>query len=269
MYDKLGTCMLGIALMTVTAIAAEPETAKIIKQPLPDKTVVLTFDDAVRSQITFVAPLLKELGFGATFYVCDFPRAPKDEDKYMTWDQIAELHNMGFEIGNHTRSHPHIGKIPEEKIIEELDYIDRQCQTRGIPVTTTFAYPGYGLNEKALPIFVKRGILFARAGGNRCYDPTVDHPYLVPSFDIAGTDEKKVIGFLNQVAPGKIAVLTIHGVPDLLHPWVNTPPEVFERYMKYLKDNGYTVLAMRDLAEYVDAEKARTQLENIWRKRFQ
>jgi peptidoglycan/xylan/chitin deacetylase (PgdA/CDA1 family) len=33
------------------------------------KVVVLTFDDAVKSHRTFVAPLLKELGFGATFFV--------------------------------------------------------------------------------------------------------------------------------------------------------------------------------------------------------
>ena len=34
-----------------------------------DRVVVLTFDDAVKSHRTFVAPLLKELGFGATFFV--------------------------------------------------------------------------------------------------------------------------------------------------------------------------------------------------------
>jgi len=33
-----------------------------------EKVVVLTFDDAVKSHRTFVAPLLKELGFGATFF---------------------------------------------------------------------------------------------------------------------------------------------------------------------------------------------------------
>ncbi len=255
--------------MTATVPDAGPQAGEIWKRPLPDKTVVLTFDDAVRSQITFVAPLLKELGFGATFYVCDFPRTPEDEDKYMTWEQIADLHGMGFEVANHTRCHPNIGKIPEAEIAEELDYIDRQCRAHGIPATTTFAYPGYGLNEKALPIFAERGFLFARAGGSRCYDPTADHPYLVPSFDIAGTDEGKVIGFLNQVGPGKAAVLTVHGVPDLLHPWVNTPPEVFEHYLHYLKENGYTVLAMRDLAEYVDTAAARDELEDVWKKRFE
>ncbi len=37
------------------------------------KTVILTFDDAVSNHRAFVAPLLKELGFNATFFVCEFP----------------------------------------------------------------------------------------------------------------------------------------------------------------------------------------------------
>ena len=32
--------------------------------PVPDKLVVLTFDDSAKSHATYVAPLLKQLGFG-------------------------------------------------------------------------------------------------------------------------------------------------------------------------------------------------------------
>ena len=38
---------------------------------------------------------------------------------------------------------------------------------------------------------------------------------------------------------------------------VNTPPELFKRYLEFLKTNGYTVLALRDLAKYLDPLKAR------------
>ena len=71
--------------------------------PIPDKTVVLTFDDAVKSHRTFVAPLLKELGFRATFFVTH--RWMGEPENFMTWQEIAELHQMGFEIGNHTWTH--------------------------------------------------------------------------------------------------------------------------------------------------------------------
>ena len=71
--------------------------------PIPDKTVVLTFDDAVKSHRTFVAPLLKEMEFRATFFVSH--RWMDDRENFMTWQEIAELHQMGFEIGNHTWTH--------------------------------------------------------------------------------------------------------------------------------------------------------------------
>jgi len=266
MPTKVGALLVGAGMAAAVAFSAGTNTAGTVCAPLPEKVVVLTFDDAVSSQYTFVAPLLKAYGFGATFYVCEFPCSPADKAKYLSWEQIAELNKMGFEIGNHTRTHAHIGKIPDAKIAEELNYIDEKCKACGIPKTTTFAYPGYGLNAKALPLFQDRGFLFARAGGNRCYDPTAHHPYLVPSFDIAGTNEQKVVHFLKQAAPGKIAVLTIHGVPDLMHPWVNTPPELFTNYMRFLKDNGYTVIAMRDLVRYVDVKKAQETLGPVWEK---
>ena len=50
----------------------------------------------------------------------------------------------------------------------------------------------------------------------------------------------------------------MHGVPDYAHPAVTTPPELFEEYLKYLHDNHYKVIALRDLAKYVDPIQARS-----------
>ena len=58
-----------------------------------------------------------------------------------------------------------------------------------------------------------------------------------------------------QARDGRIAVMTFHGVPDIKHPWVNTDPAKFESYMQHLKDEGCTVIAMRDLAKYVSVKK--------------
>jgi beta-mannosidase len=63
------------------------------------------------------------------------------------------------------------------------------------------------------------------------------------------------VSTVEKAKSGKIAVLAFHGVPDLDHPWVNTDPAVFAKYMKYLHDNGYKVIALRDLAKYVDPAK--------------
>src|SRR4051794_14180230 len=70
---------------------------------IPAKTVVLTFDDAVKTQLTNVAPLLKELGFQATFFISQ--HWMDDKANFLTWEEVAQLHGMGFEIGNHTWTH--------------------------------------------------------------------------------------------------------------------------------------------------------------------
>lgn len=71
------------------------------------RVVVLTFDDAVSNHATYVAPLLKRYGFGATFFVCEFPPDfATNKQQYMTWQQIASLAADGFEIGNHTLPMP-------------------------------------------------------------------------------------------------------------------------------------------------------------------
>ncbi len=62
-------------------------------------------------------------------------------------------------------------------------------------------------------------------------------------------------------------MLQFHGVPDRDHPWVHTPPDRFERYMKYLYDNKYTVIALRDLAKYVEPEAVPSDPTSIIRMR--
>ena len=54
-----------------SAAAPPGDPYGIMRKPLPAKVVVLTFDDACLSHATLVAPLLKKLGFGGTFYVSD------------------------------------------------------------------------------------------------------------------------------------------------------------------------------------------------------
>ena len=79
------------ATLSATLFQATRRTANATSNA--DRIVVLTFDDAVKSQRTIVAPLLKELGFGATFFVCH-QWMVADPDHYLTWQEIAEIHHL-------------------------------------------------------------------------------------------------------------------------------------------------------------------------------
>lgn len=233
-----------------------PVQAQVVKKKIPDKLVVLTFDDATASQYSIVAPLLKEFGFGATFFICEFPPHFQDSTKYLNWRQIRELDKMGFEVANHTRTHPAVSNLSAPQFLEQLSYIDHKCDSMGIAKPSTFAYPGYNYNQAVIDNLADLGYAFARAGGNRAYDPETDHPLLVPSWCMTATNKEQITGAFREAHDGKVVVLTIHGVPDTEHPWVTTPPELFREHLQFLADQHYTVVSLRELALYVDVKKA-------------
>ncbi|WP_200975635.1 polysaccharide deacetylase family protein [Echinicola sp. 20G] len=231
--------------------------SQIIKKPIPDKLVVLTFDDAPASHYSLVAPLLKEHGFAATFFVCEFPPNYADSSLYMNWRQIQTLDKMGFEIGNHTQSHTHVDQLNEDEIKFQLSYIENKCDSLEISSPKSFAYPGYGLDSLSLRVLDSKDYDFARAGGSRAYDPLKDHPFLIPSWAPQAENKNEIMAALQEAKNGKIVVLTFHGVPDLEHPWVNTPPELFKSYLEYLSKHNYKVIALKDLKEFINIPLAK------------
>jgi peptidoglycan/xylan/chitin deacetylase (PgdA/CDA1 family) len=249
------SCILSFGLLATTSRGLEP---------IPDKLVVLTFDDSAKSHYTTVRPILKRYGFGATFFVTEGFDFPTNKTDYMTWEQIAELHRDGFEIGNHTGNHASLTRKNVADLEQQLEAINRRCTEHGIPRPSSFAYPGNAILPDAILILKKAGIRFARRGGSPEYDyrggrgfayePGLDHPLLIPSAGDARPDWTldDFINSVEQARHGRIAVLQFHGIPDMAHAWVSSSAQNFDAYMNYLAKNHYIVIAMRDLARYVD-----------------
>ena len=131
---------------------------------IPDKLVVLTFDDCNKSDRGFVADEIRKHGFGATFYVTEGLGFLHNKKHYVTWKEIVELHEMGFEIGNHTKTHPHMPRLSKEAMKEELLHIEKRCAEHGIPKPVTFCYPGFGNNLACVEVLMGLGYQFARRG---------------------------------------------------------------------------------------------------------
>ena len=238
----------------------------IIIKPIPDKTVVLTFDDSCRSHATFVAPLLKEYGFGGTFYITEAFGFKTRKDWYMTWEQIKATHDMGFEIGNHTFNHQSSTAVLPRQYIRSVEVLEQDFKKHGLARSTTFCYPMSRVNPNVHSSLRENGYLLARGGSpfdsrtRRPYDPLRDSPLHVPSFGISEGQFKKqpdlFFSLAEQAKNGKIVSFTFHGVPDEEHPGVGTGQEKFKELMEHLKKNRYNVIALRDVAEYVDVTKA-------------
>ncbi|HLF35857.1 MAG TPA: polysaccharide deacetylase family protein [Cyclobacteriaceae bacterium] len=230
---------------------------------IPDKLVVLTFDDAVKSHRTLVAPNLKELGFGATFFVCY--EWMDDRENFLSWQEIGEIHQMGFEIGNHAWNHVSYAQPRASAALEgELGMVNWDLMRVGVPLPVSYAWNGNAFGPESLKVLEDLGYKFARRGmqpevaygelkPGPAFDPDRQHRLLIPTTR-DGYPEMKMGDFIKAVKKaknGKIAVLQFHGVPDPAHPWVSTLPEDFKKYMQYLKDNDYKVIAMKDLEQFL------------------
>ncbi|MEU8199659.1 polysaccharide deacetylase family protein [Streptosporangium sp. NPDC049046] len=118
--------------------------------------VVLTFDDGHPSHFALEADgtpvkdtavgiiyqvAVKYPGFRpvATFWVNQHPfglREEKDQERAVQW-----LVSRGFEVANHTWSHPHLPSLPKKKIAEQLARVERLLKRLGVPPSETMALP--------------------------------------------------------------------------------------------------------------------------------
>src|SRR5690348_16393340 len=73
------------------------------RDTLPNRAVVITFDDGWENQYRHAFPILRRFGFTATFFVFTTPIGT--DGKLMTWDQLRQLQAAGMTIGSHTRTH--------------------------------------------------------------------------------------------------------------------------------------------------------------------
>ncbi len=72
--------------------------------PLPNRPVVLTFDDGWRNALQAV-PVLREHGFKASFWIIAGPKGIGGD--YMDWQDIRALAGTpGIEVQSHSMSHP-------------------------------------------------------------------------------------------------------------------------------------------------------------------
>ncbi|WP_078391630.1 polysaccharide deacetylase family protein [Shouchella patagoniensis] len=79
------------------------------------EVVLLTIDDAPHDHGVEMAKTLKELDAPAIFFVNG--HFIDTEEKA---EELREIHEMGFEIGNHTKTHQNLREATEEKQREEI-----------------------------------------------------------------------------------------------------------------------------------------------------
>lgn len=81
-------------------------------QALPDKAVLITFDDSYSSIYETAFPLLKERGWPFVIFANTEP-VDAGRPGFMTWPQLREMGDAGAAVANHSVHHPHLVRRPE------------------------------------------------------------------------------------------------------------------------------------------------------------
>lgn len=122
-------------------------------EPLPPRSIVITFDDGFESVYRVAFPTLARFGFPATVFLVsghcgkdnNWPGQPAGVPIYplMSWEQARELDRHGIEIGAHTVSHPRLDQLETDQVLTELTQSKEEIEGQIGRAVGQFAYP-YG-----------------------------------------------------------------------------------------------------------------------------
>jgi hypothetical protein len=90
----------------------------INNKPVPEKSVVITFDDGYKDNYENAYPILKEFGFNATIF--DITSTVDTDNNYLTSSQLKELEVNNIDIESHTVNHEQLDKLIYTKQVNTL-----------------------------------------------------------------------------------------------------------------------------------------------------
>ena len=182
----------GFTTFTASTIAAALATGG----PVPERAVVLTFDDGFADFYERVLPVLRQYGCTATLFVTtgwianagQRAAGPKPESM-LTWSQIVEASANGIEIGAHSHTHPQLDQLGRKRLRAEMIASKKLLEDALGTSIPGLAYP-FGYSSTAVRhAAIEAGYAYACIVGNAMASPQHD-PLALPRLTVkASTGE--------------------------------------------------------------------------------
>jgi peptidoglycan-N-acetylglucosamine deacetylase len=262
------------------AAALPPGAISAESAPLPKPTpwpqnrlaaVSLTFDDAMRTQLDNVRPILNKYSLRGTFFVITGPGSSWLK-RTQDWEQLAR---EGNEIGSHTVNHPcllehavnSLNYTPEMMLKEIRDSSRAILARAGTRRGMTFAYPcgdmtfgppSQQARNQALYLSYVAEFFFAARAYNS-WAPVVPEDLNPLTISVLGwTEGKNSRHLLDKIQPLRQhrtwGVYTFHGVGGQ---WLSVRTETIEELARYLKEHSEIWTApFGDVVRYIQESKA-------------
>lgn len=121
-----------------------------------DRRLVITFDDGYSDNREKAAPILRQHGLTACFFITTDLIGTAEtawwdaeigvRSRWMDWSDVRDLAGMGFEIAAHTRTHVDLGTVGGEEALAEIEGSGLRLRSELGHEIPLFSYP-FGRRE--------------------------------------------------------------------------------------------------------------------------
>ena len=122
--------------------------------PLPERPVLITFDDGNRDVLDQAFPRMRARGMVGVIYVVGNRIGA---DGFLTREDLRSLRDAGWEIGSHGMTHVALSDLPAETLADEIEGSKTAIEAAlGEPIHS-FAYPFGVITEESLLLVIRAG----------------------------------------------------------------------------------------------------------------
>ena len=131
------------------------------KGKLPEKPIVLTFDDGYEDNFKIMLPILERHGMTAVIYVITNELGKKN---YLTLEELKEMQRRGIEIGSHTADHLPLTTLNAEIQLKQIRESKIFLEWSGLQTIYSLSYPNGAFNAEIEEILRREEYLTAVTG---------------------------------------------------------------------------------------------------------
>lgn len=121
--------------------------------PVPEKPILLTFDDGYSDNYNNAWPILRQYGFRAAFFITTNSVGPG----MMNWDQLNDLVRQGNSIGSHTVNHLDLATLSDKQQKSELSNSKQELEKNLGISEIALCFPSGRYNKTTLDLMPEVG----------------------------------------------------------------------------------------------------------------
>lgn len=231
--------------LTLAQITLETPTLAIY---LP-AGVLFVFDDALTSQLSTAYPMLATAGIKGTIYVIT---GTVGDSGYLTWDNLETLNSDGWDIANHTATHPDLTTLTQEQVETEIETARDALNAHGFTgASRHVAYPYGNYNATVTTAMASALMKSGRIVGPDMVgtDPNVDGRYSLEDYNIQKSVSSATVisGIDAGIAAGKFPILMFHRILETESGQTDWSTAKFQAVIDHIILNGYQAYTISEL----------------------